>query len=535
LVYFFGAIAMSSSDPLDVSRTKVTANGNQEGSQDLFAAYQVKLENDELHIPAFFIESTAPDNLDDKTKPLEEPPSCERLPSVQAAIDRIVGQLAQQEEPKLVFTVHGFNSPRTAVLQSFTRSFLSVNNDTAIRKRGVVCVGYRWPSERMLRPFWSGYSAAPFFLIGMVFVALGIAGLVNFEFNLYAIPFWWRILITAVIALMAGIPITLFLLRLIVYFRDQYRALTYGVPDLVDIIRLIDAALETAFKDAGHAGTRADLSFIGHSMGGFVVTNTVRILSDVFSPFSPPPKTEAKGTSLQEQAKDLDKRSEIGKAFRLRRLVLVSPDIPAEVLMSGRANALRSSVERFEEAHLFSNEADEVLRNISTTANFFMLPTKRRMFGYRLGNVGVLTPSYGITKGLTDPRGHVALDKLQVGYKSLADLYTRLGSDQFQAGTAQRFTYFDCTNSISDAGIGVVSAAKRGKPTDLSSIGHLVLLARYVAGGPDVHSGYFADNFVGSLIYRFACIGYGDSEQAYNGFEVFSAACKDHQIKALRN
>jgi hypothetical protein len=87
---------------------------------------------------------------------------------------------------------------------------------------------------------------------------------------------------------MAVIPITLFLLRVIVYFRDGYRATTYGVPDLVDIVRLIDARLDERQRELGKENVRADLSFIGHSMGGFVVTNAVRILTDVFSPAAMP-------------------------------------------------------------------------------------------------------------------------------------------------------------------------------------------------------------------------------------------------------
>jgi Alpha/beta hydrolase of unknown function (DUF900) len=213
---------------------------------------------------------------------------------------------------------------------------------------------------------------------------------VNFVLDLCGLGNSFRIPVTAVTAMMAVIPITLFLLRLIVYFREVYRATTYGVPDLVDIVRLIDARLDERHKDLGAVNGRADLSFIDHSMGGFVVTNAVRILSDVFSPAAKP-KTVASGAGAVSDDADLDERSHIGKVFRLRRLVLVSPDIPAEVLLSGRANALRSSLDRFQEAHLFSNEGDEVLRDISTTANFFTLPTKRREFGYRLGNAGVLT------------------------------------------------------------------------------------------------------------------------------------------------
>jgi hypothetical protein len=224
---------------------------------------------------------------------------------------------------------------------------------------------------------------------------------------------------------------------------------------------------------------------------------------------------------------DLEERSHIGKVFRLRRLVLVSPDIPAEILLSGRANALRSSLERFQEAHLFSNEGDEVLRNISTMANFFTLPTRRREFGYRLGNAGVLT-DWGITKGVT-------LDKLRLGSRTLAQLCDALDSNQFEDSLAQRFTYFDCTDSVEN-GQGVVTLAQPGKPCDLSWIAHLGLLARYVLSGrPDVHSGYFEPGFVGGLIYRFACIGYGDSEEAYGKFDAFSTACKEHQVKAMRS
>jgi hypothetical protein len=58
------------------------------------------------------------------------------------------------------------------------------------------------------------------------------------------------------------------------------------------------------------------------------------------------------------------------------RFVLASPDISAEALLSNRANFLASSLRRFREAYLFSNEGDEVLRQISTTANYFSFPTK---------------------------------------------------------------------------------------------------------------------------------------------------------------
>lgn len=514
---------------------------------ELFLGYEVNVAQS---IPAFFIESTAPDNIDaTAAKPFDIPPGCERLKDVSTTTKRIAERLADQAQrlaqrnlgkrgehaPKLVFTVHGFNSPREAVLKSFTRSFIAVNEDEAIKEAGVVCVGYRWPSEKMGAPARSGLKAAPVFLLVVVAAALAIGVLVNFVFDLCAIPEALRFFLTAFSALMLIIPLTLFLLRVIVYFRDQYRALTYGVPDLVDIVRLIDGDLRNALNERGLPGARADLSFIGHSMGGFVVTNAVRTLSDVFSPFAPPPKTKALAISRPQGQAKIDERAELGKAFHLRQLVLVSPDIPSEVLMSGRANPLRSSVERFREAHLFSNEADEVLRNISTTANFFMLPTMQRMFGYRLGNVGVLIDDYGISKQLVDRHGGVALNRLRVGDRTLAYLYRKLGDDQKQGSTAEHFTFFDCTFAINDQGEGVVSDATRGPHAKIPKLHHLKLLFKYLFGGPDVHSGYFADPFVGGLIYRFACIGYGDSEKAYGEFDAFSALCKARQIKALRS
>ena len=401
-----------------------------------------------------------------------------------------------------------------------------MNGDKALHDRGVVCVGFRWPSERMGTPWRSGFAASPIFLLITLFAAIAAVYFVNFVLELCDVARIVRILITAVTAFMAVIPITLYLLRLIVYFRDGYRATTYGVPDLVDIIRLLDEALAkqlTKWAD----GVRADLSFIGHSMGGYVVTNVVRILTDVFSPAAMTAmKAMTAGEDVLGTGADEVERSQIGDAFRLRRLVLVSPDIPAEVLLSGRANALRSSLIRFQEAHLFSNEGDEVLLDISTTANFFSLPTKQRKFGFRLGNVGVLT-DWGITKG-------VSLDKLRVGSQTLSQLYAALDTAQSRDDFARRLTYFDCTDSIEN-GEGVVTDARPGESCDLSMMGHLRLLWLYVTQGrPDVHSGYFAPGFVGQLIYRFACIGYRDSEQAYGQFNAFSAACKAHQVKALR-
>ncbi|MFO1101523.1 MAG: hypothetical protein U1E20_01305 [Methylocystis sp.] len=490
------------------------------------ATYEVDVaaQDGKAFTPAFFVESTAPINFDDKESDLPTPEYCK--PST---IDEIVATLAKQKKPKLLITVHGFNTPRDSALETYRRSFVAVNEDDELRDRGLVCIGYRWPSERAGTPWRSGLSAAPIFLLGVLFVALVAVYLVNFRFEICD---WWkfaRVVVTAVTAIMAVIPITLFLLRLVVYFRDGFRATTYAVPDLVNLIREIDDKLSNARPDVAAADLsgRVDLSFIGHSMGAFVVTNAVRILTDVFSPEAIAAMRGVEMPGSDEERERREIRSKIGKSFLLRRLVLVSPDIPAEVLLLGRSNALHSSLIRFQEAHLFSNEGDEILRDISTTANFFSLPTKSRNFGYRLGNVGVLT-GWGISEQLT-------LDNLRVGSRTLYQLYAEIDAAQSEESFAQRLTYFDCTDSIDDAGKGVVTDATRGKGPSLSWFGHLRLLYIHLKGEVDVHSGYFLSaSLVRRLIYRFAAIGYGDTEQLYGGLAGLNAQCEEYQIKSLK-
>ncbi|HYA79808.1 MAG TPA: hypothetical protein VED87_02615 [Methylocystis sp.] len=486
---------------------------------ELFSISKVAVEPPpgSSEVPAFFVESTAPINFDDKDTPLPTPPHTER-----SDLDAIVEALIAAPNPKLLITVHGYNTPRQNALETYANSFLAVNADAEIVKSGVVCIGYRWPSEAAGTPWRSAFTAAPWFLLLVLGFGLSAAILVNFYFDICD---WWKLFqvaATAVTALAAVVPITLFLLRWIVYFRDGYRATSFGVPDLVDLIRQIDQKL-----DGKLGGKRADLSFIGHSMGGFVVTNAVRILCDVFSPAALAVMATRVKPGSPEERDQREERSKIGKSFLLRRLVLVSPDIPGEVLLSGRGNALDASLIRFQEAHLFSNEGDEILRNISTTANFFSLPTKNRQFGYRLGNVGVLT-GWGVSEDLK-------LGNLRLGVRTLAELYAELDEDQTEESFVQQLTYFDCTDSLDYDGHGVVTDATKGAPPDISWLGNLRLLWEHLTGKVDTHSGYFhKPSLVRQLIYRFAAIGYGDNERAFGGPLAFSEACQVAQIKALK-
>lgn len=526
----------------------------------LFSAFRVVMANqaslsDCLH--AYLIESTAPDNIDDEIdnnvrsgvehKDILVPLKVDGDGGV---IDEIACTLSSSKNPTLVISVHGFNNPRDVILPGFWDSFLRVHNDKFISNRDIVCIGYRWPSEEMFSPRRTMFSASPQFLtlllkIGFVLLLFAAVVLVSSWYEHYNGIFEHEATLIIGIAdpviailitlLFVAIPFTLILLRVAVYFRDGYRATSFGIPDLVEIIRQIDKKLEERHSRSwlsriGMRPTPVQLSFIAHSMGGYVVTSVIRILSDVFDPASI--REGLNSTRLPTGVRDARALSRIGHAFCLKRFVLVSPDIPAETLISNRSNFLSNSLVRFEEVFLFSNEGDEVLRQISTTANYFSFPTRHRNFGYRLGNVCLLGLPYGFNKNEFNK------SYLEIGRMRLSELYKRLetASGQLRDDLAKRFSYFDCTDCIEE-GKGVLTLVKRGHK--MGPWDHFWLLLRYIRDPRkhDVHGGYFRSPFLSQLIYRLACIGYKDTIKAYaeerHCPDALDKQCQDHQIRVL--
>ena len=348
----------------------------------LFRAY--RYQPDRAKPPAYFIESSAADNIDATHVDPPAVPGLDPIADPDDAIKEIAGHLATSRN--LVIAVHGFNNPRDAVLRRYKAGFDTILGDYPNFASQPICVGYRWPSEAMaakavLRTWWR---AAPMILTGifvLALISLGASVIVHYGLQC---PLLWRALAIFGWVCLAT-PIAAFVLRIVVYFRDTYRATNYGAPDLVEIIRQIDThmvGLDAQLPESVPGGVA--LSFLGHSMGAYVVTNAVRILSDVFLASSlrgglnegvvghSTPATPGQATQASAQSAPLTFVSpEIGNVFRLSRLVLVSPDIPAETLISNRANYLASSLRRFKEAYLFSNGEDEVLRQISALANYF--------------------------------------------------------------------------------------------------------------------------------------------------------------------
>ncbi len=375
-----------------------------------------------------------------------------------------------------------------------------------------------------------------------------------------------------------AIIIALIALRLSNYSRDNYRATNYGVIDLVELIRHLDqSVIETiiapnalskenilalittiknetneniTLKDWQQASSerkiewwgknrRIKLNFIGHSMGCFVATNTIRTLSDVFD----------------ENSIYKNPSAEIGRVFSLARLILVAPDIPIETIIPRRSNFLAASLRRCEEAYVFSNEGDLALRLASTAANYFSFPAKTRFRGYRLGNITVKhfkektktqplvdVPIYGIVNPeyKDAPSNYLEIRASNQEHKNIEELITERGDRQLkvplktnldeEVPIADLFTYFDCTDyeDIKAENVNQLLAPEIEKPelpkqknlskalkkSALNFSDYIQLIIAYFVymyTNPskyiNTHGGYFEGKFSQQLIYQLAFLG----------------------------
>lgn len=552
------------------------------------------------NIPGYFAMSTAPANIEDAPIGLDKD-----ICHGETAIAHIAQQLYDmseefdsRENPELIITIHGYNTSQASVENWFKNIFTYVNRiDPHIKdKRNLVFLGYRWSSENIQLASLSGIIGAImalpvspriFLRAGFIFsMAMLICMLLSG--NDWVDSIFLLGLVLSVFA--STIVITLVVLRLVVYFRDVYRATNFGVPDLVELLRKLDNALirrtaqdiakerpelseEQAFQDAVNYWDRQrakkiKLTFIGHSMGGLVVTNAVRILSDVFD------------------SRSIDKQPPafIGYVFQLERLILASPDIPILTIVSNRANFLASSLRRFTETYLFSSEGDIALRIASTAANYFTFPSATRSRGYRLGNVAIRPRNFdhqdAAEKTEYTDYGLVNLNSLTTYYEpssvpileaiqsdpdnilerlfitsisesrrgaaqaepllSLSSLFREQGETENQVSMANDrctiadlFTFFDCTDyqdttdRSPEKKVGVLSRAKR--KTSLSFLDYLQLIKDYGNGLTDVHGGYFEGHFSKAAVYRLAFTGFDGWIQSFDPNDTQVALTQLHQ------
>jgi len=534
------------------------ASGTARGrAQPDFRAYS---SDDQIPNARFyFIESTAPDNVEQRVDPGGASPKGLTSVDPDKAAREIAEILTPSDDPEvdanLVILVHGVNTPRDRALEFYGKALAAIEGDRDAlfddAARRTVWVAYRWPSEGIGSVLSSSVSAFPtlplvILAVSALAIALGVwlvaaafkfAGLIETELTRHLMA---RIIVVCGLAMF--VLVIFALLRALTYFRDVYRATNHGAPDLVEVIRQIDREARQRLRDLGQAAgpsprRRIALSFVGHSMGGLIVTNAIRVLSDVFS--EDVIRTYLSGTlrpeiaAREREGKDDEVPDRLGHVFALRRFVLISPDIPAEALLADRANFLASSLRRFREAYLFSNEGDEILRANSTSLNYFTFPTKSRIYGYRLGNAEILASAFGAA-----PPGANPLDVVRAGTKPLSFLSDNTTRGQKPASVARAFTFFDCTDyKDGEPPRGMLSEAKNFKRNDpkagIPLWEQLRLVALYIVGRVDVHGGYFNGPVAQRLIYRLACLGYDRTVRSYGGEDAMLTECADHQIRVL--
>lgn len=526
-------------------------------------------------IPGYFVVSTAPPNIEDGVTG-DPVAAAQGVRAIAADLFRIHKQ--QETPPELVITVHGYNTHEDNVKAWYGDIYRYINQtDPAIlRRRNVVFIGYRWSSESLqLHPLhlWQNFHALPrlprVLLVVGVLLAVGLVGLTALAW----VDGVWEVAIAillGVVTTFTGVGLSLLLLRLSGYFRDVYRATNFGVLDLVELIRRLDkelvrrraldyppivddrSAYQSARTDWEQSPRKIRLSFIGHSMGALVVTNIVRILSDVFDM-----------RSVEQQPP-----ADIGNTLSLHRLVLVAPDIPILSIISSRANVLASSLRRFNEAYLFSSEGDLALRLASTTANYISFPSATQSRGYRLGNVTLVRQrGYGIVNlrnlyryfpRRLRLRKALALDPDEIlsnlvvrgwghqGKGALSKLFERrLGEAMPEVSVADLFTFVDCTDYRDrclcfedhqprpDHGtMGLLTRAHRKRSLNLFD--YALLVVDSILGRRDVHGGYFQGEFSRELIYRLVFLGFDGVlkhiapgvASADAGLEAFHEKCK---------
>ena len=499
--------------------------------------------------PAYFVRSTAPINVEDQVA--DGSADGDRS---NAALAELTAHLKRyQADAEVLVMVHGYNTGADNVRYWYRNAAQEIARRYPQVPKGLVVVGYRWSSEQMngdesgnvnakrksaleslpkIMNMVYGISRVGA-IVGIVgsfvgYVLLGFKG-VNWIFMLAFFSGLFTVSVVLFVPLL-----TLFALRVSNYFRDTFRANQYGVSDLVELIRQLDDGLVEEVVNPDRAACerywenhRIRLSFIGHSMGAFVVTNAVRVLSDVFDRSS----IGRLGRGQTGEASRKLPTSTIGNVFSLGRLVLVAPDISSETIISGRGNVLRSSLRRFEEAYLFCNEGDMALRLASTTANYFSFPARTRDGGYRLGNVTVreaTQPKMVQRAGIVNlqPDGRLVSEQVRgfLSYlyirrsRSLLDRQQEIGLDLGDRSIAELFTYFDCTNyherllnpktnQLESKGILTRALNK----TSLNMRDYTWLCKDFMQGKCDPHGGYIFDDradFTKWAIYGLAGLGW---------------------------
>lgn len=420
---------------------------------------------------------------------------------------------------RLTLKTHGYATPAFKFYQEFIAEIESLSVKGPINQIGTlenrsVYIGYHWPSEMpLIHPgLWSdmgeqkGLSLKFLFIVALlawmfgtgfyIILSLMIVPLLNLlGIKLSLSPLWhwfnWH-QISDLIAQWNGVTLTVFvlwlllmqILRISVYQRDRYRAIHYGAPDLAEFFWRLDKVLgenpytsmpfyelqkETIIANYYNQNfPPMNVNLIGHSMGGLVIINVLRILSDRFG---------------KEDRLEYEKNN-MGDYLQLDKLILTSPDIPLEFLREGRNNYVRSAILRCNEIYLFSSDRDLILRYLSILGNWFSEPSIE-MSGLRLGNVYL--------KSCKNPNNQIVYQPyIRVMISSQSAVQPTSAYDLFE-----KFNYIDCSQM---PGLNCISL-----PLNVwtSLIIDLTNTLFFIAGKVDIHGGYHFTNTTSFDILKF--------------------------------
>lgn len=553
----------------------------------------------------FFVQSTAPINVEDKPTPINQTFDDIKADAIQV--------LLESEDPQINIYVHGYSVKHDQAKARARKLFQSAQSH---QHSGQLVFGFLWPSENPVQDNRQSTETPPIEPPKSVVQKIGYAleslptvllialcsslilGLISWGLLLFPLlPLSWinvslvavlvggvsigllaiskalhlfplamvhalsaatilwgvqfplgrtlTLIFSDVMALLFGMIFALIILRLVTYLRDRERASYFAVYDLVELIRKLDTEIWEQGGKLDHwqlasnlnpeesGRRRVELNIMAHSLGCMVVTNAIRILSDVFDP----------------DAVHKTPNSSLGRTLSLERLVLVAPDIPIESVLPGRSNFLTSTLGRCREPYVFTNEGDLALRLASTAVNYIGYFSRTRFGGYRLGNItctrGSSPIQYGIINADRNYPPHQNLDVRSSSreQKTLVDLYQEREHAQdmsWQNAIADKITYFDCTDYRDTKRQGdnntvpIVTQAKQR--TVLNFLDYCVLVVKYlILGQIDTHGGYFEGQLSRELLHELLLSGFHQYlEGHHNGsLEKFNQAISQKQIQMV--
>jgi pimeloyl-ACP methyl ester carboxylesterase len=438
---------------------------------------------DRQHSNVFLVTSTAPTSAG---VPRQLPDLARFRPLFN--VDELSRIARERGCDRLTLRTHGYSSESQVFYANFLQEAMAFNTsssdpeDISIDSNHFY-IGYQWPSEKPLSSpgLWGDPRTDGGILFKFLFVLAGLAGIggtllylflrfigvplltllgklpglaslwewMQFEAAIQGVKWIW---IVPTVFMLWGVVLQF--LRVVVYQRDRYRAIHYGAPDLAEFFWRFDKGLNSSEMNGDRAWGSDGIivNLLGHSMGALVLVNALRILSDRF------------GKDDIYQAE----HHRMGQFLQLDKLILVSPDIPLELVQEGRNNYVRSSIRRCRQIFLLSSDRDIVLRYLSMLANWFSEPSFT-MSGLRLGNLYLAG----------DPQRKYRLSVRNM-IRSYAAVQPTSAYDLFE-----QVNYFDCSTVPGLNGVGLPLNRYTALAIDLANT------ALYLAGKVDVHGAYF--------------------------------------------